>query len=194
VDVSRIGGDIGGKMATLRRNLSEMMLRSHINGQWYQADPDVFYMRRERSQLNFEQSHLLTGTQGLLGTALLTSDFASQWSTPAEDVVRRYWNRQGPRVPRMQRIVLNPDGLPAALAVAYGDGDYAVGLYNWSTNATTVTAGLADLRLPSTDAFTTELASPGHEPVALADGRLTVTGQPGESLRVVALRRKTLAR
>ncbi len=83
VDLSRIGGDIGGSTEHLRRNLAEMMLRAHVNGVWFQADPDVFYMREERSDLNFEQSHLLTATQGLLGTAFLTSDFADQWSAPA---------------------------------------------------------------------------------------------------------------
>jgi hypothetical protein len=74
VDISRIGGDIGGNLKALRRNLAEMMLRSHANGVWFQADPDVFYMRRENSDLTFEQSHLLTATQGLLGTAFLTSE------------------------------------------------------------------------------------------------------------------------
>lgn len=185
VDLSRIGGDIGGSMKHLRRNLAEMMLRSHVNGIWFQADPDVFYMRRKNSGLTFEQSQLLTGTQGLLATALITSDFADQWSPAASAVVRRYWNKSGPRVPRAQHIALKPDGLPAALSVAYGDGGYAVGLYNWSGETSDVSISLNDLLLPE------ELKSPVNsgngEQVTLDGGKLTIHRQPGESLRIVEL-------
>ncbi len=186
VDISRIGGDIGGSMKHLRRNLAEMMLRSHVNGVWFQADPDVFYMRDEKSDLNFEQSQLLTGTEGLLGTAFLTSDFADQWSPAAASFVRRFWNAQGPRVPRMQHIVLNPDGLPAGLAVAYGNGEYAVGLYNWKEAPLDVSIPLRDLRIPEKHGFTLKSSHP--EQVTLADGKLTVHRQPGESLRIIDLR------
>ena len=185
MDVSRIGGDIGGSMKHLRRNLAEMMLRAHANGVWFQADPDVFYMRDEKSDLTFEQSHLLTGTQGLLGTAFLTSDFADQWSPAATALVKRYWNQSGPRVPRMQHISLKPDGLPAGLAVAYGNGEYAVGLYNWNETPLDVSISLKDLRLPEDRKFTVNSSS--LEKVTLADGKLTVHQQPGESLRIINL-------
>jgi hypothetical protein len=190
VDVSRIGGDIGGKMSTLRRNLSEMMLRSHVNGIWYQADPDVFYMRGAHSQLNFEQSHLLTATQGLLGTALLTSDFADQWSPQAAGVVRRYWNKTGPRVPAMQHIILNPDGVPAALSAAYDKGEYAIGLYNWGMQAADVSISLEKLRLPG-GADSYSATSGFAEKITLADDILTISQQPGESMRIVTLRAKS---
>jgi hypothetical protein len=194
VDVSRIGGDIGGSMKHLRRNLAEMMLRSHINGLWFQADPDVFYLRREHSQLNFEQSHLLTGTQGLLGTAFLTSDFADQWDAPAEAVARRYWNAAGPRVPRAQHLRLQPDGLPAAVVVAHGGGEYAVGLYNWSAEARDVSMGLKELRLPEDALYALTLDDSGAEGIALTNNHLTVFHQPGESLRILRLKMKPTAR
>jgi hypothetical protein len=187
VDASRLGGDIGGSMKQLRRNLAEMMLRSHVNGLWYQADPDVFYLRRERSQLSFEQSHLLTGTQGLLGTALLTSDFADQWDAPAEAVARRYWNAAGPRVPRAQHLVLQPDGLPGALVVAHGRGEYAVGLYNWNGETNDVAITLKQLRLPEAGQYRATLVSSGTERVAVTRGSLLVSRQPGESLRIIRL-------
>jgi hypothetical protein len=187
VEISRLGGDIGGSMKHLRRNLAEMMLRSHVNGLWYQADPDVFYLRREHSQLNFEQSHLLTGTQGLLGTALLTSDFADQWDAPAEAVARRYWNAAGPRVPRAQHLALQPDGLPAALVVARGGGQYAVGLYNWNAEARDVSIGLKELHLPKNARYAVTPGGSGGERIALANGRLVVYLQPGESLRILNL-------
>ena len=186
MDVSRIGGDIGGSIKHLRRNLAEMMLRGHVNGVWFQADPDVFYMRAEKSSLTFEQSHLLTATQGLLGTALLTSDFADQWNEKATEVVQRYWNRQGPRVPQMLRIVLRNDGLPAGLAVAYGNGEYAVGLYNWNAECANITSTLKDLRLPVGEKYA--IQSSGTEETILKNGELTVSKQPGESLRIISLR------
>lgn len=190
VDISRIGGDIGGSMKHLRRNLAEMMLRSHVNGLWFQADPDVFYMRQEKSDLTSEQSQLLTGTEGLLGTAFLTSDFADQWSPAARSFVSRFWNSAGPRVPKMQHIFLLPDGLPAGLAVAYGDGKYAVGIYNWNETPLDVTISLKDLRLPEHPTYDVE--STGPETVTLADGKLTVHRQPGESLRIVHLQTKPM--
>jgi hypothetical protein len=185
VDISRIGGDIGSKMSSLRRNLSEMMLRSHLNGLWYQVDPDVFYMRNEHTQLDFEESHLLTSTQGLLGTAFITSDFADQWGPPSVAVVRRYWNKQGPRVPAMLHLVLRPDGLPAAVAVAYGNGEYAVGLYNWNNTIADVAISLTDLRLPEDIKF--QESSRIAERTTLTDSILTISDQPAESMRVINL-------
>lgn len=191
VDVSRIGGDIGGGMGHLRRNLAEMMLRSHVNGLWFQVDPDVFYLRRENSKLNFEQSHLLTGTQGLLGAAFLTSDFADQWSEPAVQVARRYWNEEGPRVPLDQYLVLQADGLPAAVAVAHGEGEYTIGFYNWTQDVRDVTIGLDQLRLPDSADYRIRPAGAGGEMLTIVDGHLIVPQQPAESLRIFKLQKQT---
>ena len=189
VDISRMGGDIGGSIGQLRHTLAEMMLRAHANGVWFQCDPDVFYQRREKSALNFEQSHILTGTQGLLGTAFLTSDWAGQWDAQATEVVKTYWNQTGPVVPAAQHLFLRPDGLPAALAVAYGKGDYAVAVYNWESTPADITISLKDLRIPAaaTD-YRTSHGDFGKEPIDVTNGQLTIHGQPGESLRIVRLR------
>jgi hypothetical protein len=188
MDLSRLGGDIGGSMKHLRRNLAEMMLRCHANGVWFQADPDVFYLREEKSDLNFEQSHLLTATQGLLGTAFLTSDFADQWTKEATEVAKTYWNAKGPRVPAMLRVMLQPDGLPAGFAVAHGEGEFTVALYNWAADARDISIRLADLRLPGNTHYTHKLVSIGKESVNLENGILSITSQPAESLRAVTLR------
>ena len=187
VDVQRLGGDIGSKPERMRKNLAEMMLRTHINGVWYQADPDVYYMRKQKSELNFEQSHLLTATQGLLGAAFLTSDFSSQWDAPANAVVRRYWNERGPQVPVAMRIRLTSGGLPEVLVVAYDRQHYALGLYNWADRPHDVSIRLADLHIPDAAGFIARLDSAGQEPVTLRDGLLTITGQPSDSLRIVHL-------
>ena len=188
VDISRIGGDIGGSIGQLRHTLAEMMLRAHANGVWFQCDPDVFYLRKEKSRLNFEQSHILTGTQGLLGTAFLTSDWAEQWDAQATEVVKTYWNKAGPIVPAAQHLLLRPDGLPAALAVAYAKGDYAVAVYNWENAPGDIAISLKDLRIPAATDLSTSHGDFGHEPIGVANGALTIHGQPGESLRIVRLR------
>jgi hypothetical protein len=188
VDISRIGGDIGGNIGQLRHTLAEMMLRAHANGVWFQCDPDVFYLRKEKSRLNFEQSHILTGTQGLLGTAFLTSDWADQWNAQATDVVKTYWNQTGPVVPAAQHLLLRPDGLPAALAIAYARGDYAVAVYNWESAPRDLTIALKDLRIPAATDYRTAHDDYGQEPTGVANGTLTIHGQPGESLRIIRLR------
>jgi hypothetical protein len=187
VDVSRLGGDIGGNVGHLRRQLAEMMLRAHANGVWFQADPDVFYMRRENSALNFEQSHILTGTQGILGTAFLTSDFADQWTPEAGAVVKSYWNRSNPAFPAAQRLHLRDDGLPAALAVARGPGDFTVAIYNWDEHPADISLTLKDLRIP-VGRYTATPADFGKESSQVANGSLTIRSQPACSLRILHLR------
>ena len=186
-DIARIGGDIGSNPAQLRRNIAEMMLRTHVNGVWFQADPDVFAMRSERTGLNFEQSHLLTATQGLIGSAFLTSDYSRQWDERAKGVVLRYWNGQGPQVPSVLRVFLNQGGFPEALAVAYEGHHYAIGTYNWSDAPKDVTVSLHNIRIPLPARFTARLDSYGSERITLKDGKLTVYSQPGESLRIIRL-------
>lgn len=187
VDLSRLGGDIGGNLGHLRRQIAEMMLRARANGVWFQADPDVFYMRSEKSDLNFEQSHILTGTQGLLGTAFLTSDFADQWSPEAAAVVRSHWNRSSPTVPAAQRLLLRPDGLPAALVVVRQDGEFTVGIYHWDDQPADISIALRDLRIPSGE-YTITSADFGKESSAVSDGILTIRAQAACSLRILSLR------
>lgn len=188
VDISRIGGDIGGNFDKVRSNISDMLLRSYANGVWFQADPDVFYMRQENSKLTFEQSSLLTDTQGLLGTAFLTSDFADQWTPTATEVVQRFWSKSGPRVPMAQHFLLRQDMLPNAISVAYGNGEYSVGIYNWDPQAKDVSVMLTDLRLPAGINYTVTSAYGDPEKVALVDGNLTIKQQPGESVGIIRLK------
>ena len=187
MDVSRIGGDIGSRPEKLRKNIAEMILRCHVNGLWWQADPDVYYMRK--SNFTFEQSHLLTATQGLLGTAFLTSDYGDQWDERAKEVVKRYWNKNGPRVPMAQYVALTEDGLPEFISLAYNENEFALGIYNWQENAGDVNIKLADTRLPRNCDYQVSLISYGNEQVTLKNGILCVTNQPGESLRIVRLQR-----
>jgi hypothetical protein len=189
-DIARIGGDIGSNPAQLRRNIAEMMLRTHVNGVWFQADPDVFAMRTERTGLNFELSHLLTATQGLIGSAFLTSDFSRQWDERAKAIVCRYWNEQGPQVPVAMRVFLKQGELPEALAVAYDERRYAIGIYNWSDKTKDVTVSLHDVRIPPIAEYTARLDSYGSERITLNDDKLTVFSQPGESLRIIRLDKK----
>ncbi len=187
MDISRLGGDIGGNVRHLRRQLAEMMLRARANGVWFQADPDVFYMRDENSELNFEQSHILTGTQGLLGTAFLTSDFADRWTSEASAVVKTYWNRSSPAFPAAQRLHLREDGLPAALAVASRPGEFTVAIYNWDDQPADISLALQDLRIPAGN-YSTAPADFGKESSQVVNGSLTIRLQPSCSLRILHLR------
>jgi hypothetical protein len=166
-----------------------MMLRSHANGVWFTVDPDVFYMRRENSKLNLEQSHILTGTQILLGTAFLTSDFADQWTPEAAAVVKSNWNDTRPTLPAAQRLFLRDDGLPAALAIARETGKFAVAIYNWDDEAADISLQLDKLRIPAGE-YETLPGSIGTETTKVANGELTIRSQPSESLRVVLLQAK----
>jgi hypothetical protein len=188
VDISRVGGDIAGSMSHLRRQLAEMMLRAYSNGVWFQADPDVFFKRSEKSELNFEQSHILTGTQGVLGTVFLTSDFADQWTPDATAVVKTYWNRKNPAYPDGQRLLLRDDGLPAALAVSRQPGEFTVAIYNWENQPTDITLTLDDLRIPPGD-YTITPADFGKESSHISNQQLTIHSQPSGSLRIFHLRK-----
>jgi len=99
VDILRIGGDIGGNWNTVQSNLRELLSRANVNGNWYQADPDVFFMRKENTSLNDEENFLLTGSVALLGGVFLTSDLPSQWSPESRRIVDSLWTKQGPRIP-----------------------------------------------------------------------------------------------
>jgi hypothetical protein len=71
--------------------------------------------------------------------------------------------------------------------VAYGRGDYAVGLYNWGPEAGDITVSLKDLGLPAGTAYSASAAFAMPEKVALTEGRLTVFLQPADSLRIIRL-------
>jgi len=187
VDLQRLGGDISAKPDVVRKKITGVMFRAHVNGVWFQADPDVFHLRHQKSGLNLEQAQLLAGTQGLLGGAFLTSDFPSQWDAAANAIVRRYWNNRGPIVPAALRLHMARNGMPDVLAVAYDGQHYALGLYNWDDRPHDVSIRLADLYIPDANAFTAKLDSAGQEPLVMRDGLLTITDQPPDSLRIVRI-------
>ena len=87
----------------------------------------------------------------------------------------------GPIVPAAQHLFLRPDGLPAALAVAYDKGDYAVAVYNWESAPGDIAIAWPTLRLPGNTNYTHKLVSIGKEPVTLKNGVLTITAQPGKA-------------
>ena len=175
-DIARIGGDIGDRFETIRANLPDLFLRTCTNGVWWQADPDVFYMRAEGSKLTGEESWLLTGTIGLFGGVLLTSDFPSQWSDEARKLVAQFWNDTGPQPPSDWRVVCSPEGLPVAFRA-----NQQIGLYNWSDTPQTVCVSLAALRIHDIQIAATVPATP---PISVEDGCLVCHDQPAHSLRL----------
>ena len=189
VDAARIGGDISAKWATVKSNLINVLLFAPTNGSWWQADPDVFYMRTEKSELSAEESFVLTGTLGLMGGLFLTSDFPSQWSPEAQALVREFWNETAPVAPFDQRLIVDGDGVMRAYRVSYGPGQsvrHRIAIYNWGDTPQTLRVGLRDARIYETGPWrlTNKIYSKG---VAYSGGIVTSTNQPPHSLRIADL-------
>lgn len=189
VDAARIGGDISAKWPTVKSNLINVLLFAPTNGTWWQADPDVFYMRTENSGLSAEESFVLTGTLGLMGGLFLTSDLPSQWSPDAQALVRQFWNEASPVAPVDQRIVVSNDGVMQAYRVSYGPGQPArhrLAIYNWGDAAQTLKVNLRDARVPEPAAWRIADRIYGKG-MTLVGGTLISTDQPPHSLRIADL-------
>jgi len=189
VDILRIGGDIGGNWNTVQSNLRELLSRANVNGIWYQADPDVFFMRKENTNLNDEENFLLTGSVALIGGIFLTSDLTSQWSPESRRIVDSLWTNQGPRIPERHFVAYDDNNSIKAYLVSYNDGktpQHKVGIYNWSDNAETVTISLDELKLKSDLKWK---ATPfiHRQTVNLQNNAIVVENMPPHSMRIVDL-------
>ena len=189
VQIARLGRDIGHDWATVKDNIMVLMLRICTNGLWWQADADVFSMRKENSTLSDEENYLLMGTVGLMGGVFLTSDFPSQWSEDAKEAVREFWTASGP-CPRLCHYVLfSSDGTPEAYRVSYGDGNtpqHLIAVYNWDSEHRDVCISLEELRLKSGISWQLTKTQRNRD-VQLANGSLMVKKQPPHSVRIAGL-------
>lgn len=181
-DTARLGGDIGAHWDSLARNLKEFLPRLCVNGLWWNGDPDVFYMRSEKSQLSLEESWVLTGTIGLIGGVFLTSDFVSQWGEEAARRVRHFWNETGPAIPSSHCATFDAEGRVAALRVSSGSV-HRIGLYNWQDEPRAIRVPLPALRLD--ESVRVKSVFPDDARVRIAGNELVATEQPGHSLRIV---------
>jgi len=186
VDACRIFGDVGTKWATVQGNLLPLLLHSITGRRWYNADPDVFYMRQVKTSLTDEENWLLTGSIGLMGGLFLTSDFPSQWSEPSRARIARFWNAEGPRTPVSQHIVFGADGTPLAYRVSYAEGAvrHRIGIYNWADEARDTEVSLSAAGIPPGARLS---LAPGGEGLMLAENKISVKAQPPHSLRIADL-------
>jgi alpha-galactosidase len=190
VDFCRIGDDIPDAWDGMRKVYRALFPRFGVNGIWWIGDPDVYYLRNN-VQLNLEARYLQVGTIGLVGGLFLTSDFPSQWSPEAKEILKEFWNNQGGlRVPSDQYAAYAPDGLPTAYRASYATGpgpQHQVGVYNWANEPQTIRVALKDIGLKSGIRWRLT-ASPNHSPSARLDGEyLVVENQPPHSLRIAGL-------
>ena len=189
VQIARIGGDIGTHWPTVRGNLRALLMGIPTNGLWWQADPDVFYLRREKNALTDDENYLLTGSIGLMGGLLLTSDFPTQWSVSAREKLAPFWNAESPRMPIRHRILYSPDGNPLAYLVTYEAGQrprYRIGLYNWTDLPVNITVSLSAVGLkPGRGWRVVPLA--GNGAGSLQNGVVQTRQQPAHSLRIIDL-------
>ncbi len=189
VNINRIGGDIGGEWNTVQGNLRDLLSRAGTNGVWYQADPDVFYMRRENSKLNDEENFLLTGSVGLIGGLFLTSDYPSQWSPESRKIVESFWTTDGPRIPSNHFVAYDDNNFIKAYLVSFNDRKkprHRVGIYNWSDKPETIKLSLNELKLKNNLKWkaTSTLKQQSFQ---LKDKVITIENQPAHSLRIVDL-------
>lgn len=189
-DIARIGKDIGSHWSAVKSLLPELLIRSCSNGYWWQVDPDVFYMRSEKSNLNSEENFLLTGTIGLIGGTFLTSDFPSQWSPEAKKIVEAFWTKEVPRIPSRSYVLCDNNGNIKAYLVSYYDKkeghQHRLGIYNLSDNEETVQIDLKDLKLKPSLNWSIEPFF--HEQsIKFKKGSIVIKNQPPHSLRIISL-------
>jgi hypothetical protein len=146
---------------------------------------------RENVRRDSEARYLQIGTIGLGGGLFLTSDFPSQWSPEAKEILRKFWNdRGGPRVPSDQYAAYAADGFLIAYRASYSAGrapEHQVGLYNWADKPQTVRVAFQAVGLNAAARWRLSV-SPNHRPpVRLEGAYLEVRNQPPHSLRIAGL-------
>ncbi|MHB9070832.1 MAG: glycoside hydrolase family 36 protein [Sedimentisphaerales bacterium] len=187
--IARLGRDIGHDWATVKDNIMVLMLRICTNGFWWQADPDVFSMRKENSTLTDEENYLLMGTIGLIGGVFLTSDFPSQWSADAKEAVQEFWTASGPCPPLCYYVLFGSDGTPKAYRVSYGNDktpQHLIAVYNWDSEHRDVCVPLAKLKLKSGISWQLTKTRWNRD-VQLVNGSLVIKKQPPHSVRIAGL-------
>ena len=194
VDIARLGGDIGSNWATIRSNLMQLFMGVPTNGIWWQADPDVFYMRREITSLTAEENYLLTGTVGLIGGVFITSDYPSQWSDSAKEAVAEFWNNDGPRVPFRNYILYSDKGIPEAFCVSYNDGkapQHRIGFYNWTSDRLSKQIPLSAFSINPAVNWKSSAASKSYPAdINMDKQKFIIKNQPANSLRIINLTEK----
>ncbi len=189
-DFCRMGGDIPGNWDGFRAVYRSLFPQFPAHGIWWIGDPDVYYLRNN-VKLSIEERYLQVGTIGLVGGLFLTSDFPSQWSPEAKEIVKEFWNNQGGlRVAIDQYAAYATDGLPTAYRTSYATGpgpQHQVGLYNWADDPRTIRVALRDVGLKSGIRWRLS-TNPNHRPSARLEGDyLVVEDQPPHSLRIAGL-------
>jgi hypothetical protein len=189
VEITRLGGDTGSDWPTVQSNLRRTLAFAATNGAWWQADPDVFYMRQKKTRLTPEENFLLTGTLGLLGGVFLTSDWPSQWSGEAKAIVREFWTANGVSAPLQHRMVLTAEGNIEAYRVSYAETQnprHRIGLYNWSDWPQTIRVSLAAAGIEP-GAIRQLSVKEGVRGIRLHNGFLEHEAQPAHSLRIAEI-------
>ncbi len=191
VDTARIGGDIDANWHAVKSNVREMLMRLSTNGIWWNCDPDVFIMRTENASINSEEGWCLTGTVGLMGGVVLTSDFPSQWDENARKRVGSIWTKEGPMIPAASHVVFSADGTARAARFSYDQEPqmlHRVLIYNWSEDVASVSLSSEELGLAGETHLTVAEDPPNDFDGRLENGRLLCEKMPPHSLRIACLR------
>jgi hypothetical protein len=188
-DIARLGGDIGGSWSTIKSTLPELLLRVHTSGLWWQGDPDVFYLGQQ-GNLTQEERYLQTGTIGLMGGLMLTSDLPKEWSASDREFLSLFWTTAGPHVPSRHYVLWDAQGTPLAYLVSYEDGplpEHRLGIYNWTDKPQNIEIKLDKLLLKPELKWELKPLLHYEEDIKLTSGNITVYKQPPHSIRIVKI-------
>jgi len=185
VDTARIGGDNMANYPMLKACLSDMLFRMFSHGLWWNADPDVFYLRTDDSELTIEENWILTGTIGLFGCVFMTSDFISQWSSEAKKRAGIFWNEDGLAVPEEIKDYWTEEKLPRAILARHKNGRVLLGVYNLTDEICDISFDINDY--DQKFVFVSIKSLEGDIGIVRNDNLLIFKNMPVHSLRIVAL-------
>lgn len=131
-DSARSGGDSGEELALARANMWDYFL-GLCTREWWQCDPDVYFMRSERIQLTPVERRVMTATIGETGGCFQTSDLPSQCNEEDKAFVRQYWNGTVEDTKAQSYMILR-DYEIAAVAVKRTEYESLL-VYNWEDTA-----------------------------------------------------------
>ena len=143
-DAARIGPDSAVNWHRgMREALQCVVLRMNVDGLWFHSDPDVFFLRSERCELNREERLFTAAVMAMAGSLVMTSDLPSQWDEEAKQVFAAATAMKGVRA----RPLSLPGGeMPEVLAASV-EGGVTAALLNWGEEEKSIQLDMAMLGL-----------------------------------------------
>jgi hypothetical protein len=152
VEAMRVGPDVGGTWASWSKKAPTYGARHyHLNGRIWWCDPDPFYVR---DSLPLEQARCTASWAALSGLMISMSDWLPTLSPDRLDIIRRCIPSHGVE---SRPVDLFDNAVPAVWLASDTRPNRlrrdVVGLFNWGSEAMTMTVTVASLGLPKATSF-----------------------------------------